>query len=57
MFCQVAQLTVVVRGLASPLLGMSVYQFVIYFYLVLSMVLFFVSVFVFGLFQFGFCIF
>ena len=61
MFCRVAQVTIVVRGLASPLLGAHIYWFVIWFWLVWSMALFFLSQFLFllcfglGFVYFGAC--
>ena len=54
MFYRVAQLSIVVGGLARPLLCAHVYWFVICFYLVWSMVLFFVLVFVLLCFSLGF---
>ena len=54
MFYGVAQLSIVVRGLACPVLCVHIYWFVIYFYLVCSIGLFFVLVFVLLFFSLGF---
>ena len=60
MFYGVAQLSIVVGGLACPLLCTHIYWFVICFCLVWSMVLFCVFFLYLGLyflvFQFGFCV-
>ena len=54
MFYGVAQLSIVVGGLACPLLYAHVYWFVICFYLVWSIVFFLVLVFVLLCFSLGF---